>query len=646
LKSILKTVLVGAITVACAGMRSSAQVVFRSSVQYVTVDAVVTDGHDRPISDLTIDDFEILDNGKPQSIADFKFISIPVVPRELNSAVAAEPEPDVESNQAPTPDSRLFAIVIDDLHLLEKDIPRIRVVLNEFLKSISPADEVAVTFVGNSDRSVNFTRNMRSITAAFDNLRVVLGFGLDALATDASGNRSRFAGDFARSTVMTLRNVVKSLAGSSHPRRAILFVSNGESGDIFGAESWPDLMMMTEYQDTFRDAARADVPIYTICPRGAPMAEDAVRGDAITSPGLRAAVRKAMRIMRNNLTVIANTTGGRAIVDASDMPRMINEIVQENGSFYLLGYYPDPFKADGKFHELKVRVKRDGAHIRARTGYSAPTAARATESIDASVNTAIATGVNVSGLPLRAFAQPMRSDGKTLTVAVTVEVTYPPPADGAATVDDDLQLKIIALDADAKIKASIGRTHHFAGPVPASGAITLLVNERLEVPDQPLTLRIALGSQALARTGTVQIALDMPKVSKDLSLGGFAVTAGAPPSAPVMMSDVFEGLIPFQPTTARVFAADDVLQVFGHVYWKDKKVPAVAMTVTTVAGARVATSPAPQVVAQTPNGARQDAIVTATLPMAGLAPGRYYLTIQAAWPSGKPVSRDIVFEVR
>src|SRR5206468_991680 len=38
-------------------------------------------------------------------------------------------------------------------------------------------------------------------------------------------------------------------------------------------------------------------------------------------------------------------------------------------SYYLLGYYSTNGKLDGKFHTIKVRVKRPGIDVRARKGY-------------------------------------------------------------------------------------------------------------------------------------------------------------------------------------------------------------------------------------------------------------------------------------
>src|SRR6185436_10388678 len=135
----------------------------------------------------------------------------------------------------PTPDSRLFAIVIDDLHLLEKDLVNIKRLLMEIMKSLSPDDEVALVFVSRSDLGVNFTRDTGKIVSTIDHLRSALGFGLDSM-TSATFVPPNFAAVAARTSAITLHNVAKSLAGSRHPRRAIFWISDGDTSDTFGAD--------------------------------------------------------------------------------------------------------------------------------------------------------------------------------------------------------------------------------------------------------------------------------------------------------------------------------------------------------------------------------------------------------------------------
>ena len=57
--------------------KSGEQPLVRMNVDLVQVDVVVTDSKGHPISDLRPDEFEILDNGKPQLISNFSYITGP-----------------------------------------------------------------------------------------------------------------------------------------------------------------------------------------------------------------------------------------------------------------------------------------------------------------------------------------------------------------------------------------------------------------------------------------------------------------------------------------------------------------------------------------------------------------------------------------
>src|SRR5688572_6718740 len=72
-----------------AGLFGSEQVgqtsrpVFRSSTAHVTMDVVVTDGNDRPITDLTRDEFEVRQSGRPQLIDQFEPVRTPLADRAV-----------------------------------------------------------------------------------------------------------------------------------------------------------------------------------------------------------------------------------------------------------------------------------------------------------------------------------------------------------------------------------------------------------------------------------------------------------------------------------------------------------------------------------------------------------------------------------
>ncbi|HEY3884378.1 MAG TPA: VWA domain-containing protein, partial [Vicinamibacterales bacterium] len=410
--------------------------VFRAGANYVRVDVVVTNHDDKPIADLTKDDFEVLDRGRPQTIDTCQLISVPVEHRPLVSQLAAA-VPDVATNTPPTPDSRLFVMVIDDLHIVESDIAGVKKIMTEFVEALAPGDEAAVVFTQHSDLSQNVTADRAALMATIERVRVALGFGLDALGRPNTSNLitpdRRMLVAYARESDSVLENVAHALAGSPHSRRAIVYVTDGSivpTTPQAGARAeFTDFELL---QDAYDAARRADVPIYTIDPRGQPLPEDAVRGGigaiggygALAGEKMRAQIAANIVKQEDRLAEVAINTGGRAFTRQSNLQGAVDQIVGENGSLYILGYYPKPFDADGKFHSVTVHVKRPGAHVRARAGYVASSAGPSNANLSETLGAALAAGVDVSAIPLRAVVSPIAPGPKGTSALVAVQVSY------------------------------------------------------------------------------------------------------------------------------------------------------------------------------------------------------------------------------
>src|SRR5207248_9716623 len=71
----------------------------------------------------------------------------------------------------------------------------------------------------------------------------------------------------------------------------------------------------------------------------------------------------------DTLRTLAENTDGRAIVNRNDLAVGMKQITKDESAYYLIGYNSSQAPADGKFHEIKVRVKRPGLQVRARKGY-------------------------------------------------------------------------------------------------------------------------------------------------------------------------------------------------------------------------------------------------------------------------------------
>src|SRR5207248_7357307 len=71
----------------------------------------------------------------------------------------------------------------------------------------------------------------------------------------------------------------------------------------------------------------------------------------------------------DTLRELSEQTDGRAIVNRNDLVAGMKQITRDASAYYLIGYNSSQAPSDGKFHEIKVRVKRPGVQVRARKGY-------------------------------------------------------------------------------------------------------------------------------------------------------------------------------------------------------------------------------------------------------------------------------------
>lgn len=643
-----------------AARQSPQTPVFRAGVDHVAVDVVVTDNHDNAVPGLTQDDFEIVEQGQPQTISDFAFVAIPAVRRAIDPvAAAAAPISDVATNTPPAPTSRAFVMVIDALHIVETDIIPVRRIITEFVQSLSPDDEAAMVFTNRSDLSVDLTRDVSRLLGAADHVRDAMGFGRDALGQTTPSGRATGPEIFAdaRRADSVLQNVANSLAGSAFARRAIIYVSDGTIAPRGpGAPSTPptptDFFFLKDIYDAAR---RSDVEVYTIDPRGLTQPERAVRGGigAIggfgqpDGPTVRAAIMSNIRQQQDRLRENAEQTGGRAFVNMNDLPRAVDELVADNSSFYMLGYYPNPFAADGKFHPISVKVKRSGLRVRARAGYVASAAAdAAAASAGASaVATAIGAGVSVADVSLRATAAPLVPTAENgMSTIVTIDLTYPAqPSASPDTSDDDVHVLVVALEPDGKVKASVERAVHIANLPLGAQPMTIRVHEPIDLPAESLELRVGASSHLLGRSGSAELPIVVPNPSAEkLQLGGVVLGLADDRHVPPGADDT-HGLAPFPPTTERTFSADDTLRVFVPVFWGRKDASA------TVTISVPDSSIAPQSIATTGSETTPGnwhGVATASVPLAGLKPGAYGLKIEARLPSGDVATRLIQLFVR
>jgi VWFA-related protein len=553
------------------------QVTFRASIDYVQIDVAVTDKNGAPVRDLLKTDFHITESGRVQDIVDFEHVAVAPVRRDLTNLAASLPVVDVVSN-ARVPGGRQWVLVIDDLHITEMFIVHTQNVVKEFLAALPAKDHVAVVFVGRSDLSLGFTDDLGSLLRTVPRIRDAFGFAPDA--ADDLDARSRFR--MAGATADVLRNVASSLARSEYPRKAVVYIGEGMTyrpdSSFYGNRLSPpqDVVYARDVFEQMNSALgrlrRSGVPVYAIDPRG--IADcNAVRGPCSIPPygNLRAQVTQ--------LRQIAESTGGLALVNRGDMTQAVKQIHEDNGSYYLLGYYPLPFARDGRFHEVKVSVRRPGLSVRARAGYDAPSAKIDKGKTRETLEEALTAALPTANLALQGFAAPVATSPRGMLTAVTLEVAYP-SLPGAATLDDVLQYGLVAVDPEGRVKATIRKSYRFSGKSAGLGGVTYAINQMVDLPSEALTLRLAVASETLGRAGTIHIPIEVIDPSRrSLQVGSVVLGFDGAPRQAAVPPGALQEWLPFQPTTARSFEGTDQVRIFVPMFWKSDN-DTIVMTVS------------------------------------------------------------------
>src|SRR4029079_2374066 len=119
-----------------------------------------------------------------------------------------------------------------------------------------------------------------------------------------------------------------------------------------------------DLRELYDTANRNNVSIYSVDPRGLATGEFDI-SENISLP----TDQKYLQSTMDTLRVLAENTDGRAIVNRNDIAAGMRQITRDSSAYYLIGYNSAQAPTDGKFHEIKVKVKRPGLQVRARKGY-------------------------------------------------------------------------------------------------------------------------------------------------------------------------------------------------------------------------------------------------------------------------------------
>ena len=394
-------------------------VTFQVEVNYVDIDAVVTDERGNFVEGLAKEDFELFEDGKPQAISTFSVVDIPLPAANVRAAARSQSPSDIRTNAEPIT-GRLYVIVLDDLNVSPLRGKVVVTAARQFIeRHFGPADIAAVTYTsGRTDGGQEFTSDKRLLLAAIDRFQgrklrstviekadqyfqqhlkeleinapdtsdpdyrqeqprsgTVRGpIGYSDITTDADDFER---GHRAQQVLGALRRLADMMGGIRGRRKAILMFSEGIDYpiyDIFGSQAATSVIMET--REAIAAAARGNVSVFSVDPRGlVGMTSETIELNAAADPHLgfdAKGLLADMYLSQDSLRTLAEETGGYAAVNANNVDTALTRIVRANSRYYVLGYYPQSLPRDGRFHKIDVRVKRPGLRVSARKGFVAP----------------------------------------------------------------------------------------------------------------------------------------------------------------------------------------------------------------------------------------------------------------------------------
>ena len=391
-----------ALTIAALAAQDQPPPTFRAITDVVEVDVSVRDKTGAFVTDLSVDDFLVEDNGRPQRVEQL-YVHLADRSRSTGGPTSSSTAAVLPAMAA----RRVFVAVFDNDHLSSGGFRRVqqaavtlfesqfadaidlggvltdgRIVNNrltssreELVKAVkdaksSPAKNAriieerqwprmteveAVRIKLNNDEELRRQIVRRALEDDPNARPELVDAAVDVKAADLSAtiqNRTNRTLQVAA----TLMNGLEKIPG----RKSVLLLTEG----FLANESWPLVKNVVAL------AARADARVYTLDARGL---DRGLRSGLDVNPGSQDSGQRLLDQMDfggDVMNSLAVDTGGFVVRNVNDFARAIGRIADDANNFYVLGYRPT-LAPDGSFHALRVRVKRSDVAVRARRGYVA-----------------------------------------------------------------------------------------------------------------------------------------------------------------------------------------------------------------------------------------------------------------------------------
>jgi VWFA-related protein len=471
---------------------------FKSQTVLVQVPVVVTDKSGAHIHGLGRDDFQVFENSKQQKLAAYEEV------QATHLALAAPaPQKGEFSNLAVSGDAprTITVIVVDTINTPFMDQAYGRQQLLKYLADrVEPGQVLALVTLGSKGMRVihDLTSDpavlVRALKRVNGELPAMQGVDIDTQAATVTGSpitdpslpvtSAGLGGDVAaqlqdfllhgdatigsmqqqRAIEATMRgflSIAWSLSGIPG-RKSLIWLTGGFPFYMDSPAAVPGGYLSTLYEQAMQALNDAEISIYPVDARGLVGFSDA--SSSIRGGGAAFARSLSARSWLQNSTLgtlkdFAEMTGGRAFYNTNDLATSFQRAATDSSSYYLLGYYLDTKNSKGGWRQLRVKVAKPGAQVRARSGFFVTAATVDPElSRKTDMQLAFASPFDSTGIPLTVSWGDATANGGKKKVGFMVHL-----AGTAVTVDQgqnnhfSLEFNAIAFKKETSA-ANIGQT--------------------------------------------------------------------------------------------------------------------------------------------------------------------------------------------
>jgi VWFA-related protein len=658
----LRGLTAGVLLAACALMipLRAQQTVFKSGVELVRFDLSVFDDSGTPIADLRPDELEIVEDGRVLPLVLFQHIQEPAG-RYTEAAVRAV-SAEVSTNTG-MPRGHLYILLFDQQHIAPGNEQPARRAAEQFIRAhVRPTDRIAIFGLPGPGPDIAFTADAKHAISELQKVRGQLQrvtdtpvgtmsveeayeiAGGDAallsrvierqseeLSSDVAAGgagAARGAADTARVNPFsaddpaTTRRVVTENARTivqhedATTRDFLLRLSDlmmqfraieGRKSLVLFSEGFHDENVTRELQNVAAAAAESYSVFYAM---------DLNRRRSDLSDAAAPSTVQATEIQRRvaPLGSLAAETDGVLVNDATaQIDTALARIANRSQDYYLVGFVPSDaaLAARGSYRRVSVRVRRAGARVSARTGYSVP---RAAGSLDRrrAIDAALAAPFVHQALKVDYTTYLLRSDASGQPkVVLSLAAELPVAGDNHTTAD----VVFVARDVrDGRVVASGTGTMAMPETPDVGGSLGRSVYRvQFEVPAGKYLMR-AVVREPGGLMGSADRQLEVRPL----------------PGPGVSASDLVLGSAKGLPVRAEAYAQDGLgglLEIYGHTAEQLSNVSVLASLVT-LSGDEQARTIDAALSAPEPSGTVLVRRASFDLPLTGLAPGPYVARVR------------------